>query len=101
MPTTPTCDRCSAICARTWAWIRTRSTRTAGPGTPRRCARNGSAARRPDGVPDVNPAEQDLIARSNSLGADPATTNYAGGNTSVKATATDPVTGGAVELLRV
>ncbi|WP_213451642.1 bifunctional aldolase/short-chain dehydrogenase [Rhizomonospora bruguierae] len=44
---------------------------------------------------------QALIARSNRLGADPATTNYAGGNTSAKGEATDPVTGGPVELLWV
>jgi rhamnulose-1-phosphate aldolase/alcohol dehydrogenase len=42
-----------------------------------------------------------LLARSNRLGADPANTNYAGGNTSVKGTATDPVTGRPVELLWV
>ncbi len=46
-----------------------------------------------------SPAE--LIARSNRLGADPANTNYAGGNTSAKGTATDPVTGEPVELLWV
>jgi rhamnulose-1-phosphate aldolase/alcohol dehydrogenase len=49
----------------------------------------------------MNEAVQALIARSNSLGADPRTTNYAGGNTSVKATETDPVTGTPVELLWV
>ncbi|WP_155370026.1 bifunctional aldolase/short-chain dehydrogenase [Catellatospora vulcania] len=43
----------------------------------------------------------DLIARSNRLGADPANTNYAGGNTSAKATGTDPVTGDPVELVWV
>lgn len=43
----------------------------------------------------------DLIARSNRLGADPKNTNYAGGNTSAKGTATDPVTGEGVELLWV
>lgn len=43
----------------------------------------------------------DLIARSNRLGADPRTTNYAGGNTSAKGAATDPVTGTDVELLWV
>lgn len=47
--------------------------------------------------PDVDA----LLARSNRLGADPTTTNYAGGNTSAKGTATDPVTGGPVELLWV
>jgi rhamnulose-1-phosphate aldolase/alcohol dehydrogenase len=44
---------------------------------------------------------QDLIARSNRLGADPANTNYAGGNTSAKGTATDPATSKDVELLWV
>ncbi|ABS02874.1 bifunctional rhamnulose-1-phosphate aldolase/short-chain dehydrogenase [Kineococcus radiotolerans] len=44
---------------------------------------------------------RDLIARSNALGADPRFTNYAGGNTSAKGTATDPVTGADVELLWV
>src|SRR5207247_3839245 len=38
---------------------------------------------------------------SNRLGADPANTNYAGGNTSAKDTATDPATGESVELLWV
>ena len=42
-----------------------------------------------------------LIARSNTLGADPANTNYAGGNTSAQGTAPDPVTGQDVELLWV
>jgi rhamnulose-1-phosphate aldolase/alcohol dehydrogenase len=46
-------------------------------------------------------AARDLIARSNRLGADPRNTNYAGGNTSAKGTATDPVTGEPVELLWV
>ncbi|WP_109508642.1 bifunctional aldolase/short-chain dehydrogenase [Nocardioides speluncae] len=49
----------------------------------------------------TNPAVADLIARSNKLGADPKNTNYAGGNTSVKGTETDPVTGEPVELLWV
>ncbi|MDT5040959.1 MAG: hypothetical protein QOE51_1944 [Actinoplanes sp.] len=49
----------------------------------------------------TNSAVRDLLARSNRLGADPATTNYAGGNTSAKGSATDPVTGAAVELLWV
>jgi rhamnulose-1-phosphate aldolase/alcohol dehydrogenase len=43
----------------------------------------------------------ELIARSNRLGADPRNTNYAGGNTSAKGTATDPVTGRPAELLWV
>ncbi len=42
-----------------------------------------------------------LLARSNRLGADPENTNYAGGNTSAKGTATDPVTGQPAELLWV
>src|SRR5688500_17364312 len=48
-------------------------------------------------LPDV----QDLIHRSNRLGANPANTNYAGGNTSCKTVATDPVTNADVELLYV
>ncbi len=44
---------------------------------------------------------QELIARSNRLGADPKNTNYAGGNTSAKGTETDPVTGEPVELVWV
>ena len=35
---------------------------------------------------------EDLVARSNRLGADPRNTNYAGGNTSAKGSAVDPVT---------
>jgi rhamnulose-1-phosphate aldolase/alcohol dehydrogenase len=42
-----------------------------------------------------------LVARSNRLGSDPRNTNYAGGNTSAKATSTDPVTSEPVELLWV
>ena len=49
----------------------------------------------------TNPAAAELIARSNRLGADPKNTNYAGGNTSAKGTAVDPVTGEEVELLWV
>ena len=41
----------------------------------------------------TNPTVEQLIARSNRLGADPRNTNYAGGNTSAKGTETDPVTG--------
>jgi len=44
---------------------------------------------------------EQLIARSNRLGSDPVNTNYAGGNTSAKGTATDPVTGDDVELMWV
>jgi rhamnulose-1-phosphate aldolase/alcohol dehydrogenase len=43
----------------------------------------------------------ELIARSNRLGSDPRNTNYAGGNTSAKGIAVDPVTGEDVELLWV
>jgi rhamnulose-1-phosphate aldolase/alcohol dehydrogenase len=43
----------------------------------------------------------ELVARSRRLGADPRNTNYAGGNTSAKGSATDPVTGRPVELLWV
>ncbi|MFB6817349.1 bifunctional aldolase/short-chain dehydrogenase [Streptomyces sp. NPDC056347] len=42
-----------------------------------------------------------LLARAHRLGSDPRNTNYAGGNTSVKATGTDPVTGSGTELLWV
>ena len=42
-----------------------------------------------------------LLARSRSLGADPAITNYGGGNTSCKTIGTDPVTGEPLELLYV
>jgi rhamnulose-1-phosphate aldolase/alcohol dehydrogenase len=52
--------------------------------------------------PEVTPPEvTELIARSNRLGADPRNTNYAGGNTSAKGKATDPVTGEPAELLWV
>jgi rhamnulose-1-phosphate aldolase/alcohol dehydrogenase len=48
-----------------------------------------------------NAAVDDLVGRSNRLGADRRNTNYAGGNTSAKGTAIDPVTGHPVELLWV
>jgi rhamnulose-1-phosphate aldolase/alcohol dehydrogenase len=54
----------------------------------------------PDSPPPP-PEVAELIARSNRLGADPRNTNYAGGNTSAKGTATDPVTGQPAELLWV
>ena len=50
---------------------------------------------------DASEAVRALIERSNRLGADPRNTNYAGGNTSAKAEATDPVTGHPVELMWV
>jgi len=43
----------------------------------------------------------DLLARSHRLGADRRNTNYAGGNTSAKTTAPDPVTGDPVDVLWV
>jgi rhamnulose-1-phosphate aldolase/alcohol dehydrogenase len=48
-----------------------------------------------------HPAVGALIARSHRLGADPRNTNYAGGNTSAKGTAPDPVTGAEIELMWV
>ncbi|MEV0237741.1 bifunctional aldolase/short-chain dehydrogenase [Nonomuraea sp. NPDC050786] len=44
---------------------------------------------------------RELLERSHRLGADPRNTNYAGGNTSAKGAAPDPVTGEEVELLWV
>jgi len=44
------------------------------------------------------PEVQQLLERSNRIGADRRNTNYAGGNTSAKATVEDPVTGTPVEL---
>src|SRR5919106_2241228 len=49
----------------------------------------------------MNPVVEQLLARSNALGSDPRNTNYAGGNTSAKGAAPDPVTGTDVELLWV
>ena len=52
----------------------------------------------------LGPASQvvpELIERSNRLGSDAKNTNYAGGNTSAKGVATDPVTGADVELVWV
>lgn len=43
----------------------------------------------------------DLLGRSNRLGADRRNTNFAGGNTSAKGTAIDPVTQEPVELMWV
>ncbi|GAB2885792.1 bifunctional aldolase/short-chain dehydrogenase [Streptomyces mayteni] len=50
---------------------------------------------------ELHPAVEALLDRSHRLGADPRNTNYAGGNTSAKGAATDPVTGGDVELVWV
>ncbi|WP_077799909.1 bifunctional rhamnulose-1-phosphate aldolase/short-chain dehydrogenase [Streptomyces sp. JHA26] len=52
-------------------------------------------------APAAHPEVAELLARSHRLGSDPRNTNYAGGNTSAKGTATDPVTGGETELLWV
>jgi len=49
----------------------------------------------------TNTTVQQLIERSNRLGADPKNTNYAGGNTSAKGAAVDPVTGDEVRLMWV
>ncbi|WP_381558519.1 bifunctional aldolase/short-chain dehydrogenase [Streptomyces eurythermus] len=49
----------------------------------------------------THPSVAALLSRSHRLGSDPRTTNYAGGNASAKGTATDPVTGGEVELMWV
>jgi rhamnulose-1-phosphate aldolase/alcohol dehydrogenase len=44
---------------------------------------------------------QELLERSNRLGSNPKFTNYAGGNTSAKSLAIDPLTGEQVEVLYV
>ncbi|WP_024368519.1 bifunctional rhamnulose-1-phosphate aldolase/short-chain dehydrogenase [Arthrobacter sp. TB 26] len=49
----------------------------------------------------TNPTVEQLVARSNRLGADKRNTNFAGGNTSAKGTEKDPVTGEDVQLLWV
>ncbi|WP_433454660.1 bifunctional aldolase/short-chain dehydrogenase [Streptomyces sp. CA-142005] len=49
----------------------------------------------------THPEAAALIERSHRLGSDPRNTNYAGGNASAKGSATDPVTGGDVELMWV
>ncbi|GAA2193391.1 bifunctional aldolase/short-chain dehydrogenase [Streptomyces bangladeshensis] len=49
----------------------------------------------------THPEVAALLGRSHRLGSDPRHTNYAGGNTSAKGTATDPVTGDDVELMWV
>ncbi|MEO3814847.1 bifunctional aldolase/short-chain dehydrogenase [Sphaerisporangium sp. B11E5] len=51
--------------------------------------------------PETHPAVAALLRRAHALGADPRTTNYAGGNASAKGAATDPVTGADVELMWV
>src|ERR1700733_9019262 len=54
-----------------------------------------------DMAAQVPPEVSALLQRSNRLGSDPRNTNYAGGNTSAKGQAADPVTGGSVEVLWV
>lgn len=49
----------------------------------------------------THPEVDALLERSHRLGADPRNTNYAGGNASAKATATDPVTGTPETLMWV
>ena len=49
----------------------------------------------------TNTTVDELLGRSNRLGAEPKNTNYAGGNTSAKGREVDPVTGEAVELVWV
>ncbi|WP_328989434.1 bifunctional aldolase/short-chain dehydrogenase [Kribbella sp. NBC_01245] len=49
----------------------------------------------------MNDTAAELVARSNRLGADPRNTNYAGGNTSAKGTANDPVTKQPIDLVWV
>ncbi|MEU6591555.1 bifunctional aldolase/short-chain dehydrogenase [Streptomyces sp. NPDC046881] len=49
----------------------------------------------------THPEVAALLSRSHRLGSDPRNTNYAGGNASAKGSATDPVTGGEVELMWV
>ncbi|MFF4775289.1 bifunctional rhamnulose-1-phosphate aldolase/short-chain dehydrogenase [Microtetraspora fusca] len=44
---------------------------------------------------------EELLNRSQRLGADPRNTNFAGGNASAKGTAVDPATGSDVELMWV
>ncbi|MFH8518471.1 bifunctional aldolase/short-chain dehydrogenase [Streptomyces gelaticus] len=49
----------------------------------------------------THPQVAALLERAHRIGSDARNTNYAGGNASVKATGTDPVTGGRTELLWV
>jgi rhamnulose-1-phosphate aldolase/alcohol dehydrogenase len=50
---------------------------------------------------DQLPQVEELLTRSHRLGADPRNTNFAGGNTSAKGDAVDPVTGRPVKVLWV
>src|SRR5215469_14787119 len=74
------------------------------PAARRTPARVPPAQPRPPGSvmsPQIPQEVADLLARSNRLGSDPRNTNYAGGNTSVKAEVDDPVTRQPVPLLWV
>ncbi|SIO90210.1 bifunctional aldolase/short-chain dehydrogenase [Nocardiopsis sp. JB363] len=71
--------------------------RMSGPGRPAQPEHHDTE----QGNTVSDPVVAQLIARSNALGADPRNTNYAGGNTSAAGSATDPVTGGPVDLLWV
>ena len=89
---------------RRWGWSRIRAWPTPDPATPSASRPSASAATGRMGRMTSRPAEspvEALLGRSNRLGADPRTTNYAGGNTSAKGTAIDPVTGAPTELLWV
>lgn len=63
--------------------------------------RTAQAASKPDGALKKMSTVEELINRSNRLGADKRNTNFAGGNTSAKGMEKDPVTGQDVELLWV
>jgi rhamnulose-1-phosphate aldolase/alcohol dehydrogenase len=60
-----------------------------------------TAPSRPDRLTSADVVVGELLDRSHRLGADKRNTNYAGGNTSAKGTAVDPVTAGPVDLLWV
>src|SRR4051794_31644340 len=107
MPSTPTYDATSPSGARAGVCRPTRCGPTSPAATSSRSRTTASAAPKPDGTDmttngtDVTSTPQELIERSNRLGADPKNTNYAGGNTSAKGTVTDPVTSKPTELLWV
>src|SRR4051794_40273549 len=107
MPSTPTYDATSPSGARAGVCRPTRCGPTSPAATSSRSRTTASAAPKPDGTDmttngtDVTSTPQELIERSNRLGADPKNTNYAGGNTSAKGTVTDPVTSAPIELLWV
>jgi rhamnulose-1-phosphate aldolase/alcohol dehydrogenase len=61
----------------------------------------GSVSGSGEGFTVEPPIAEELVARSNRLGADPRNTNFAGGNTSAKGAVVDPVTDRPVELLWV